>query len=211
MKLIVGLGNPGKKYERTRHNVGFRVVDRLAQRWQIDMQAEKFHAWFGDGVIRGEKAVLLKPTTFMNRSGQAVLAAGRFYRLELSDLLVVYDDVALDLGRLRIRMKGSAGGHNGLQDVITRVGDNAVTRLRLGIGKPLGGQTSYVLSRFAEEEEPEVTAMVERASDAVETWLSDGPEKAMNVFNLPAADPGSEEPSDAEDRPRRGPQDDRER
>lgn len=183
MKLIVGLGNPGKTYEPTRHNVGFRVADLLAQRWQINMATEKFHAWFGDGTIRGERVVLLKPTTFMNRSGQAVLAAGRFYRLELPDLLVVYDDMALDLGRLRLRMTGSAGGHNGLSDVINRLGTDEVCRLRIGIGKPIGSHTQFVLTRFDAEEEATINAAVARAADAVECWVGEGPVAVMNAFN----------------------------
>ena len=122
MKLIVGLGNPGAKYAGTRHNAGFEVVDTLASRWQISLASEKFNAWFGKGVIHGEPVGLLKPTTFMNRSGRAVVAAGRFYKLGLEDLLVVSDDLALAVGRLRIRAGGSAGSHKGLQDVIDRMG-----------------------------------------------------------------------------------------
>lgn len=186
MKLIVGLGNPGKTYERTRHNVGFRVVDILASRWGLGMTSEKFHAWFGKGDARGESVVLLKPTTFMNRSGQAVLAAGRFYRLEFADLLVVYDDVALDLGRLRIRKKGSAGGHNGLGDVIERLGTDEVCRLRIGIGKPMGSQTQYVLSRFEPDEDDRMAPALVRAADAVERWISEGTDAAMNAYNVAA-------------------------
>lgn len=186
VKLIVGLGNPGKTYERTRHNVGFRVVDALAGRWGLEMLSEKFHAWFAKGAARGEQVVLLKPTTFMNRSGQAVLAAGRFYRLELADLLVVYDDVALDVGRLRIRKKGSAGGHNGLGDVIERLGTDEVCRLRIGIGKPIGSQTQYVLSPFEESEQACIESAIVRAADAVERWISDGADAAMNAYNVAA-------------------------
>ena len=134
MKLIVGLGNPGKEYEFTRHNVGFRVVDLLAKRWQIEMSTEKFHAWFGRGMIREDQAVLLKPTTFMNRSGRAVLAAVRFYQLEEPDLVTILDDVALELGRLRMRRQGSAGGHNGLQSIISHLGTSEFARLRIGVG-----------------------------------------------------------------------------
>lgn len=184
MKLIVGLGNPGKSYAGTRHNVGFRVVDALARRWRIEMAAEKFHAWFGKGEVAGASAVLLKPTTFMNRSGQAVLAAGRFYRLELPDVLVVYDDTALDLGRLRLRKKGSAGGHNGLADVLTRLGTEEIFRLRVGIGAPLGGLTPYVLGSFSASEEEVVERVFPRAADAIERWVTDGPDAAMNAFNV---------------------------
>jgi len=186
VRLIVGLGNPGTRYAMTRHNVGFRVVDELGQRHGIELNREKFHAWFGRGTILEEDVVLLKPTTFMNRSGQAVQAAGRFYRLELADLLVLSDDHALPLGRLRLRGAGSAGGHNGLQDVIDRLGSNRFARLRLGIDPPVGDAVSYVLARFGEQEETVVAAACRRAADAVECWLVQGLEAAMNRFN---ADP----------------------
>ena len=137
MKLIVGLGNPGTKYLGTRHNLGFAVVDALAKRWAIEMAREKFHAFFGDGAVRNQRVALLKPTTFMNRSGQAVSAAGRFYQAEREDLLVVSDDLALPLGRIRVRGGGSAGSHNGLQDIIDRVGFSDFARLRVGIDVPL--------------------------------------------------------------------------
>jgi len=183
VKLIVGLGNPGKEYELTRHNVGFRVVDLLARRWRIEMRTEKFHAWFGRGMIREDQAVLLKPTTFMNRSGRAVLAAVRFYQLEAPDLVTILDDVALELGRLRMRRQGSAGGHNGLTDVITRLGSSAFCRLRVGIGGPVGDPTQYVLSRFGPDEEEQVEEALARAADAIECWVAEGPQSAMNAFN----------------------------
>ena len=183
VKLIVGLGNPGKQYEQTRHNVGFCVIDVLARRWQIDMATEKFHGWFGSGAIKGEKAVLLKPTTFMNRSGQAVLPAGRFYRAELGDLLVVLDDLALPLGRIRLRGNGSAGGQKGLADIINRLGSDAFSRLRIGIGQPIGDSSSYVLSRFGDDEAAEAKRSYERAADAVECWIAEGLDAAMTKFN----------------------------
>ncbi len=186
MKLIVGLGNPGPKYVRTRHNVGFAVVDALAQRWGIGVAAEKFHAWFGRGEINGEPVVLLKPTTMMNRSGRAVLAAGRFYKMEHADLLVVVDDVALPVGRLRMRADGSAGGHNGLQDIIDRLGSQQWCRLRIGIGEPAGDPAVYVLSRFGRQEEAQIQPAIELAADAVESWVEHGPDLTMTRFN---ADP----------------------
>ncbi|MCB9850750.1 MAG: aminoacyl-tRNA hydrolase [Phycisphaerales bacterium] len=189
MKLIVGLGNPGKEYERTRHNVGFRVVDLLASRWQIDMLSEKFHAWFGSGVIRDERVVLLKPTTFMNRSGQAVQAAGKFYQLELADLLVISDDVAIDVGRLRVRKKGSAGGHNGLSDIIRRIGSDEFCRLRFGIGDVPGAvRSSHVLGRFSADEDELIEPAIRRCADAVETWIVEGADAAMNRFNVEAGE-----------------------
>lgn len=183
MKLIVGLGNPGTKYEFTRHNIGFRVIDELAKRHAISMASEKFHAWYGSGVIGDDKVVLLKPTTFMNRSGQAVLSAGRFYRLEYEDLLVITDDVALETGRLRMRAKGSSGGHNGLGDIITRIGSDAFCRLRFGVGQPLGSQVDYVLGRFYEDEETVVGAAIAKSADATEHWVKNGPTATMNEFN----------------------------
>ncbi len=183
MKLIVGLGNPGPKYEATRHNVGFRVIDALADRWKIDAPREQFNAWAGSGRICEERALLLKPTTFMNRSGQAVQAAGRFHRLELADLLVISDDFALVLGRIRMRARGSAGSHNGLADIIQRLGSSDFARLRIGIGEAVGEPSRFVLGRFAPEEEIIVRQAVSRAADAVECWITSGAEAAMNRFN----------------------------
>ncbi len=183
MKLIVGLGNPGSKYVGTRHNVGFDVVDTLARRAAIDLSREKFHAGYGDGMVRQERVVLLKPTTFMNRSGDAVLAAGRFYRLEKEDLLVVLDDLALPLGQIRVRPQGSAGSHNGLQNIIDRIGFHDFTRLRVGIGRPLGIPANFVLTRFAEDERPLIEKATDTAADAAECWLTDGLETVMNKYN----------------------------
>ncbi len=183
MKLIVGLGNPGSKYVGTRHNAGFDVVDGLAARFGIGMRTEKFHGSFGAGEIRGERVVLLEPTTFMNRSGRAVVAAGRFYKLELTDMLVIVDDRALPLGRIRIRANGSAGGHNGLQDIIDRLGSEQWCRLRIGIGEALGDPSAFVLSRFDEAEKIVMQMARERAADAVECWVVDGTDLAMTRFN----------------------------
>ena len=183
MKLIVGLGNPGTKYAGTRHNFGFDVIDMLSSRWGIGMTTEKFHAWFGQGEIAGERTVLLKPTTFMNRSGQAVAEAGRFYKLELGDLLVISDDTALPVGRLRMRADGSAGGHNGLQNIIDRLGSDGWCRLRLGIGEAVGAAASYVLSRFEESEATIVDRVKQRSADAVEHWIAHGTDLTMTKFN----------------------------
>jgi len=186
VKLIVGLGNPGTKYAGTRHNVGFNVVDEVARRCGATMSQEKFHGWFGQGTLADQKVLLLKPTTFMNRSGPAVVAAGRFYRLEPSDLLVISDDLSLPLGKLRVRGRGGAGGHNGLQDVVDRLGSNEFARLRVGIDPPVGDPAGYVLTRFAPAEEPVVAKACCRAADAVECWIERGTEFAMNRYN---ADP----------------------
>jgi PTH1 family peptidyl-tRNA hydrolase len=183
VKLIVGLGNPGARYESTRHNLGFRVVDELGSRWSITTGQEKFHGWFGTGVIHDQPVVLLKPTTFMNRSGQAVQPAGRFYRLELEDLLVISDDLALPVGRLRMRRGGSAGGHLGLSDIIERLGSESFARLRIGIGEAIGDPAVYVLETFSPEEADVIASVIRRAADAVEGWITEGPEATMNRFN----------------------------
>lgn len=186
MKLIVGLGNPGPNYAGTRHNVGFDVVDLLAARWNISIGVEKFHAWFGKGEIKSEPVALLKPTTLMNRSGRAVLAAGRFYKLELDDWLVVSDDLALPLGRLRMRTGGSAGGHKGLRDIADRLGTENWCRLRIGIGESVGHASSYVTSRFTREENEIMDRAREVGADAVECWIENGPDATMTRYN---ADP----------------------
>ncbi len=192
MKLIVGLGNPGPQYDNTRHNVGFGVVDELSKRWSVSLATEKFHGWFGVGRAGGDKVCLLKPTTFMNRSGRAVVAAGRFYKLELADLLIVADDFALPLGKLRIRKKGSAGSHNGLQDIIDRLGSNEWCRLRVGIGSPVGVPQVHVLGRFESDEQAVVRASTERAADAIQCWVKRGPNEAMNRYNGDVAPDGSQ-------------------
>ncbi|MCH8073410.1 MAG: aminoacyl-tRNA hydrolase [Proteobacteria bacterium] len=183
MKLIVGLGNPGPDYAGTRHNVGFDVVDILSARWDFALKVEKFHGWFGKGVIRGEGVALLKPTTLMNRSGRAVLVAGRFYKLELEHLLVISDDLSLQLGRLRMRPGGSAGGHKGLQSIIDRLGTDDWCRLRIGIGAPIGDPSKFVLSSFDEAEETVVEPAKQRGADAVECWIENGADLTMTRFH----------------------------
>ena len=187
VKLIAGLGNPGSKYAETRHNVGFRVLDELASRWRLDLSREKFHAWYGKGMICQEPALLLKPTTFMNRSGQAVVAAGRYYRLEVADLVVVVDDLALPPGRVRLRPSGSAGSHRGLQDIIDRLGTDEFARLRIGIGGAPGEAANYVLSRFAAEEEAIIERVVMRSADAIECWLEAQEDLAKKGVKVPTS------------------------
>jgi len=190
VKLIVGLGNPGPKYAGTRHNIGFAVIDELAAANSVAMTTEKFHAWFGKGTIAGEPVVLLKPTTYMNRSGQAIAAAGRFYKLDLADLLVISDDLALPVARLRMRASGSAGGHNGLQDICDRVGSDQWCRLRIGIGQPLGDSVAYVLGRFYESEVAMVGKATTHAAKAVGSWIRQGVQGTMNEFNGDPPDVG---------------------
>jgi PTH1 family peptidyl-tRNA hydrolase len=184
MKVIAGLGNPGRKYINTRHNVGFRVVDTLAARAGIEVNRENFSAMTGDGRLGGEKVLLLKPLTYMNRSGRSVLEAVRFYKCSAEDLLVVIDDLALPVGRMRLRASGSAGGHNGLSDIISRVSSDEFARLRIGIGSVGGARmVGHVLGAFDEDEEPVIGRMVDRAAQAVEYWVAQGVEAAMNRYN----------------------------
>lgn len=187
MKLIVGLGNPGREYESSRHNVGWLVLDCLSKRWQISMDRERFRGLFGDGQILGQRVGLLKPLVYMNRSGASAAAAVQFYKLDRDAFLVVSDDLNLPLGRLRIRAAGSAGGHNGLADIIERLATDQFARLRVGIGQSSGDMVAHVLSAFAPEETAAARAAIETAADAVECWISEGIEQAMNRFNAPPA------------------------
>lgn len=180
-RLVVGLGNPGAEYNRTRHNVGFSVVDRLASEWGLGWQHSKtWHALWA----KGEKAILVKPASYMNRSGEPLSAVANFYKIAPAEVLVVLDDMALELGRLRIRSEGGTGGHNGLESIIVHLGTEAIPRLRIGIGAaPEAGAVDYVLGRFFEEEVPIVEKAIERAADAVKCAIDKGVLSAMNLFN----------------------------
>ena len=185
--MVVGLGNPGDEYVDTRHNTGFKVIDLLAEGLKIEVRKRKFGARFGSGEFVDKKLILLKPWQFMNRSGQAVATAAGFYKLGVSDLLVVTDDMDLEPGRIRIRAKGSAGGHNGLADIVDKLGTNQFARCRIGIGRS-GEETrqsrvDYVLDKPAEAEKLPLAGAVERARDAVLCWIEHGVEAAMNKFN----------------------------
>lgn len=186
MKLIAGLGNPGPRYADSRHNVGFRVVDELARRWAVDVSRydRHFEGLVGQAHRSGQPVLLLKPSTYMNLSGQSVAAVWRYYRLGTADLLVVMDDLDLPLGHLRLRAVGSAGGHKGMEDVIRHLGTQNVPRLRIGISKVDRRATvEYVLSTFTAEERPVIEAAIARAADAAECWLTRGIAAAMNEFN----------------------------
>ncbi|MHC4166053.1 MAG: aminoacyl-tRNA hydrolase [Planctomycetota bacterium] len=184
MKMVVGLGNPGDRYVGTRHNMGFMVVDSLAESLQLEVRKRKFGARFGTGEFADKKLILLKPWQFMNRSGQAVVTAAGFYRLDVSDLLVVSDDLDLEPGRIRLRAKGSAGGHNGLADIAEKLGTTEFARCRVGIGRSdLQESVSYVLDRPTRDQKPLLAAAVERAREAVFCWIENGIETAMNEFN----------------------------
>jgi peptidyl-tRNA hydrolase, PTH1 family len=182
IRLVAGLGNPGREYQRTRHNVGFVVLDRLAADAQLPWNySQKWSAGWAKSEV-----IMVKPATFMNRSGAAVAAIANFYKITAAEVLVVFDDLALPLGRLRLRTQGSSGGHNGLESVIEHLGTEAVPRLRVGIGAaPSHGAVDYVLGRFFEEEKPLLDATIKRAAEAVKCAVDKGLFAAMNVFNQP--------------------------
>ena len=183
--LIAGLGNPGPKYDLTRHNAGFMVVDALAERFGCDMRRVKFKGLYGKCKIAGEDAVLLKPSTFMNLSGQSVTEAMNFFHIPPERVLLVFDDNSLDVGRMRIRLKGSDGGHNGVKNIIYLSGSDRFPRVKIGVGhKPEGWDlANWVLSRFSGDEQKLLDAVAKNAGDAVELILSGQPDKAMNRFN----------------------------
>lgn len=188
MKLVVGLGNPGRKYENTRHNVGFEVLANLAKLHAAGPVMSRFQGELVDYAGQGAKVVLLSPTTFMNRSGQSVRAAVDFYKLDLADVLVVCDDLNLPLGRLRFRKKGSAGGQKGLADIIRHLGSDEFCRLRVGIGSapPQWDVSDYVLSKFSGDDRAEMDEAVSRASRGVDDWVGEGADYCMNRYNGPA-------------------------
>lgn len=185
MKVIVGLGNPGKKYAQTRHNIGYRVVDFLADKINCSVSREDFHACIGYGRIGDEKVCLMKPTTFMNLSGKSVKSIMDYYNLTPQDFLIIFDDVELPLGSLRLRPQGSSGGHKGLQSIIDCCKANTFPRLRLGVGKPSQpiDLADYVLMPFDATEKAVVNKMIQDASLAVESWVLNGIEITMNHFN----------------------------
>lgn len=185
MKLVVGLGNPGKKYEATRHNIGFQVIEHLAERNAASPPRSKFDGQLQECVIHGQRVLLLMPRTFMNLSGQCVGKAAEFYKIETEDLLLVCDDFHLDLGVLRVRAGGSAGGQKGLADTIRHLSTDNFARCRVGIG-PVPDRwdpADFVLGKFSTNEKKLVEQQVARASQAVETWVREGAEKAMNKYN----------------------------
>ncbi|MGB5593262.1 MAG: aminoacyl-tRNA hydrolase [Crocosphaera sp.] len=186
-KLIIGLGNPEAKYDKTRHNIGFEVVDTLAETWQLSWKENRrFQGVIAEGKERNnQKIYLLKPLTYMNRSGQSVRAVTDWYKLNSADVLVIYDDMDLPIGRMRMRLSGSAGGHNGMKSIISHLGGQNFSRLRIGIGK--SNQTdntiSHVLGRFSPEEKSIIDKILPLVVDAIETSLVEGIEKAMSLFN----------------------------
>ena len=186
MKLIAGLGNPGKRYTQTRHNVGFMTVAELARRWGLaeSRYDKRFQAEVAEAQRGGQRVLLAQPQTYMNLSGQSVLAIAQFYKLERADILIVYDDVDLELGRVRVRATGSGGGQKGMNDVLLRLGNQDVARVRIGVGRPSRGTTSdYVLETFFPHEHDTVADAIATAAEACETWLASGIDAAMNRCN----------------------------
>ena len=186
MFVIVGLGNPTAQYEGTRHNAGFDVIDVLAEKYNISVDARKCRAFCGKGVIAGQKVLLVKPQTYMNLSGESVGGIVNYYKIDPeSDLLVIYDDISLDVGQLRIRKKGSAGGHNGIKSIIAHLGTTVFPRIKVGVGeKPKNYDLAdYVLGHFSKQERDLMVEGYEHASDAVEQIVQGEIEAAMNVFN----------------------------
>jgi peptidyl-tRNA hydrolase, PTH1 family len=183
-QLIVGLGNPGAKYDGTRHNIGFVVLDELARSWQISLtEHKKFQALFGEGTIGGKKVRLLKPLTYMNNSGQSIRAVLDWYKLDAASVMVVYDDMDLPVGRMRIRLNGSAGGQNGMKSAIAHLGTQNFPRLRVGIGSKDQDAISHVLGSFSPPEKTLIKEVNQFAVSAIEVSIRDGVEKAMNLFN----------------------------
>lgn len=184
MRIIVGLGNPGEKYSKTRHNFGFMVIDRFAQQIDTECNQKKFQSFFCKTTKEQEEIILLKPQTFMNLSGAAVKEVVDMYRCELQNLIVVCDDLDLPLGKIRIKRSGGYGGHRGIESIGTYLGSTNFSRLRIGIGRPaVGDPRNYVLSTFSKEEESIVIKVIEKACQALRVWTFEGIEVCMNKFN----------------------------
>lgn len=189
MHIIVGLGNPTREYQNTRHNIGFDVIDKLADTFSISVLEKKHKALIGKGIINGEKVILAKPQTYMNLSGESVRELIDYYKVEeATDLIVVYDDVSLDVGQLRIRKKGSAGGHNGIKNIILHLGHDTFPRIKMGVGeKPKGYDLAdYVLGHFSKEERAIMDESILSAIKAIELMVKDEVSEAMNLYNKKA-------------------------
>lgn len=186
MYIIAGLGNPGRKYVGTRHNMGFEALDAVAAKYRIDIKKAKFNAIYGEGSIEGEKVVLVKPQTFMNLSGEAIREFKSWYKVEDSQIIIIYDDVSLPVGKMRIRAKGSAGGHNGMKSIIYQLGSEDFPRIKIGVGSPQNPDydlADYVLGKFSKAEVKELVQMAINTADAVGEIIKSGIEKAMSSFN----------------------------
>lgn len=186
MYIIAGLGNPGRKYTGTRHNMGFEALDAVAAKYDIDIKKSKFNALYGEGTIEGEKAVLIKPQTFMNLSGDAIREFKNWYKVDNSQIIIIYDDVSLPVGKMRIRKKGSAGGHNGMKSIIYQLNSDEFPRIKLGVGSPENPEfdlADYVLGKFSKNETKVLIQTAINTADAVGEIIKNGCEKAMSKFN----------------------------
>lgn len=184
--LVVGLGNPESRYDRTRHNIGFRTLDLLAEQLEIRVNRFRFHGIYGQGRLGGVRVLLLKPQTYMNRSGESVQAAAAYFQIPPERVLILYDDVSLPVGKLRIRTQGSAGGHNGVRNIIEKLGTEVFPRIKIGVGEkpdPRMDLADWVLSSFSAQEEKNLSPVLDRAVEAVRCLIEQGPEKAMNRYN----------------------------
>ncbi len=186
MKLIVGLGNPGSEYAKTRHNIGFMVATNLAERAGIALKRKGFHGFYGVGRVAGEEVTILLPQTYMNRSGASVAPACQSLDIAPGDLIVIHDEIDLSFGCLRIKLGGGHGGHNGLRSIGSVLGESGYLRLRMGVGRPqLGGDVSrHVLNRFTTTERADLTSYIDTATEALELMITRGPQEAMNTYNM---------------------------
>lgn len=183
MFLIVGLGNPGKEYDGTRHNIGFEAIDYIADKYNIELNRIKFKGVFGEGFINGKKTILLKPTTYMNLSGESIREVVNFYKISNEEVIVIYDDISLEVGRLRIREKGSHGGHNGIKSIIANLGTDVFPRVKIGVGAPKGNLVSHVLGKFSEDEVEILKETIKASNEAVSIILKTDAKEAMNKLN----------------------------
>lgn len=185
MKLIVGLGNPGKQYEDTRHNIGFKVIDECSRLFNIPLDQSKHKGLYGIGFYKGEKVLLLKPLTYMNLSGESIRAVVDYYQIDIEDVVIIYDDLDLPVGKVRLRQKGSAGGHNGIKSTIAHLGTQEFNRIRIGIDRPPRGMKvpDYVLGRFSKEEQMSVVDAAKKSAAACDMWLDKPFLQVMNEYN----------------------------
>lgn len=185
MKCIIGLGNPGKKYENTRHNIGFMVIDELMRRYQTDLSREKFKGLYTIEHINQEKVLFVAPQTFMNRSGECIRPLLDYYNIDTDNTLVIYDDLDLPIGKIRLRQQGGHGGHNGIRSLIDQLGTKKFKRIRVGIGRPVHQMSivDYVLQRFSSEQRDGVNESIMQSADACEQWLKSDFSQVMNAFN----------------------------
>lgn len=185
VKLVVGLGNPGEKYAGTRHNIGFDCIDYCAKEMYLELNEAKFKGVFGKGMVSGEKVILLKPLTFMNLSGESVRPLMDYYDIKIEDLVVIYDDMDLPTGKIRLRQKGSAGGHNGIKSLIAHLGTQEFNRIRVGVDRPQNGESviNHVLGTYRPDERDAVSESILKTSKAVEAWMSKPFLQVMNQFN----------------------------